>query len=261
MVSSERSEAGEERTIWSDLDSTIVRSDDRNRTVFSGSCGVRLSVADIRERSRVLTNLVNARSSFPIRIDDHHFGSDERAILDLEGRAKGDDLYVIDELDIAEQSMSDFLQFRSESVNMLSFSVDGDVLQSLPRHSFEQEREGVVTCRQNILQSENSVEIRQRKGKTNLSHRSPVVESPGNLSTVLESLGRSLNRVLRRLAPNRNRVSGSIFDQERRVDTTSARERLVVRSAKESRGREGEFDEGCGDIELESFFGRQSDGE
>ena len=90
----------------------------------------------MREK-RVLTNLVNGGSSFSIRVDNNHFSSDERTILDLESRSEGDDLDVIDELDFAKQSMSDFLQFRSKGVNVLSFSIDGDVLESFPSHSLE----------------------------------------------------------------------------------------------------------------------------
>ena len=60
-------------------------------------------------REAALTDLVDLRSLLAVRIDDDHLCIDVRLVLDQKSRSKSDDLDILDQLDLTQQAMRDFL--------------------------------------------------------------------------------------------------------------------------------------------------------
>ena len=140
--------------------------------------------------SRQLTNGVDSRRLLAVSINDDHFCIDERAILDEEGRPESNDFHIVDELDLAKEAMIDGADFRSENVNVLSFSIDVNLLELLPSRVFDRKVERIVTRGIDVLQiSKASIStqvllVKRKQRVTYLSHRSPIVETPRKILSI-----------------------------------------------------------------------------
>jgi hypothetical protein len=147
----------ERRTIGSKLDAVVVGREDGNSAFAARSWKRReLSMREKErrgERERKRTDLVDLRSLLAMLVDDNHFGVDQRLVLDEEGRAESDDLDVVDKLDVAEKAVRNLLDFGAKSVDMLSLSIDVDVLEAFPADTLESNGEGVVVTSSNVLAS------------------------------------------------------------------------------------------------------------
>ena len=140
--------------------------------------------------SRQLTNGVDSRRLLAVSINDDHFCIDERAILDEESRTESNDFDVVDELDLAKEPMIDGADFRSENVNVLSFSIDVNLLELLPSRVFDRKVERIVTRGIDVLQISNApistqaLSVKRKQKVANLSHRSPIVETPRKILSI-----------------------------------------------------------------------------
>lgn len=74
-----------------------------------------------------------------------------RKVLDSKRRSEGDDLDVLDELDVADETMRVLVQSRSKSVRKISLSVDRDVLKIFPVGSNDVNAERVLAELADVL--------------------------------------------------------------------------------------------------------------
>ena len=94
---------------------------------------------------KALTNFTDGSRLFVVGVDHHQLHGKMCHILDLECRAECDDLDIILEFHVANDPVENLFHTGLESVGRIAFSINRDIADPFPRHSFELDSESVMT--------------------------------------------------------------------------------------------------------------------